>query len=395
MNFIQPDNLKGIFMNHQLDKSLWGGDDVFDQLLSDIRARRQEIETLKHIPLDLIERFKEIGIYRAFVPKEFGGDEKTPAQFLQAIEAISAADGSCGWVASFGMSPAYLAGLPMSSIEEVWGKSPDVVFAGGAFPPQEVKIVDGGYRVSGRWPWGSGCMGASLIGVSIKIEGKGPLPQMAVMPVDQVFIDEATWQVHGMASSGSYDMVVDDVFVSNEWVFERGGKLTLDSPFFRYPSLSISAQVLSVTALGVAREAIDMVIAMSVGQKTVTGAPKIGDRHYAQIEIAKAEAKVQSSRAFFYQATEDAWQTVVDGGNPSREQASMLRLATTNLTRECAEATQIAYRLAGMSSTYYDNHLSRCYRDVNMPTQHALMGEITYQNAGSMMFGNDPFPGYI
>ena len=101
-------------MNHQLDKSLWGGDDVFDQLLSDIRARRQEIETLKHIPLDLIERFKEIGIYRAFVPKEFGGDEKTPAQFLQAIEAISAADGSCGWVASFGMSPAYLAGLTMS-----------------------------------------------------------------------------------------------------------------------------------------------------------------------------------------------------------------------------------------------------------------------------------------
>jgi len=230
-------------MNHQLDKSLWGGDDVFDQLLSDIRARRQEIETLKHIPLDLIERFKEIGIYRAFVPKEFGGDEKTPSQFLQAIEAISAADGSCGWVASFGMSPAYLAGLPMSSIEEVWGKSPDVVFAGGAFPPQEVKIVDGGYRVSGRWPWGSGCMGASLIGVSIKIEGKGPLPQMAVMPVDHVFIDETTWQVHGMASSGSYDMVVDDVFVPNEWVFERGGKPTLDSPFFRYPSSLISNRI--------------------------------------------------------------------------------------------------------------------------------------------------------
>lgn len=382
-------------MTHQLDKSLWGGESAFDQLLSDIRARRNEIEALRHIPQDLIERFKAAGIYRAFVPKEFGGDEKTPAQFLQVIEAIAAADGSAGWVASFGMSPAYLAGLPMSSIEQVWGNSPDVVFAGGAFPPQEVKKVDGGYRVSGRWPWGSGCMGASLIGVSIKIDGAGPLPHMAVLPAEQVSIDENTWEVHGMASSGSFDMVVDDVFVGEEWVFERGGALTLDAPFFRYPPLAISAQVLSVTALGVAREAIDMVVAMSVGQKTVTGAPKIGDRHYAQIEIAKAEAKVQSSRAFFYQATDEAWQAVLKDGKASKEQVSMLRLATTNLTRECAEATQIAYRLAGMASTYYENHLSRCYRDVNMPTQHALMGEITYQNAGAMMFGNEPLPGYL
>lgn len=382
-------------MTYSIDKSLWGGEVVFDTLLADIRARRKEIEALRHMPQDIIERFKDIGIYRAFVPKEFGGDAKTPRQFLEVIEAISTADGSAGWVASFGMSPAYLAGLPMSSVKQVWSDSPDVVFAGGAFPAQAVKEVEGGYRVSGRWPFGSGCKGASLIGVAIKIEGAGPLPRMAVMSADKVTIDESSWQVHGMASSGSFDMVVDNVFVAKEWVFERGGKPTLDSPFFRYPSLSISAQVLSVTALGVAREAIDMVIAMSVGQKTVTGAPKIGDRHYAQIEIAKAEAKVRSSRAFFYQATDEAWQAVMDGGKPSREQASLLRLATTNLTRECAEATQIAYRLAGMSSTYYDNHLSRCYRDVNMPTQHALMGEVTYQNAGAMMFGQDPFPGYI
>lgn len=382
-------------MSYELDKSLWGKDGEFDQLLADIRERRSEIERLRSVPKDIVERFQNIGIYRAFVPKEFGGDEKTPTQFLQAIEAISAADGSTGWVASFGMNPAYLAGLPLPTIEKIWADGPDIVFAGGAFPPQPVEKVKGGYRVNGRWPWGSGCMGASLIGVSIKIEGKGPLPQMAVMPADKVIIDESTWQVHGMASSGSYDMVVDNVVVPEEWVFERGGKPTLDSDFFRYPSLSISAQVLSVTALGVAREAIDMVIAMSVGQKTVTGAPKIGDRHYAQIEIAKAEAKIQSSRAFFYQTTEDVWQTIVEGNQPSKYQVSMLRLATTNLTRECAEATQVAYRLAGMSSTYYDNHLSRCYRDVNMPTQHALMGEVTYQNAGAMMFGNDPFPGYL
>ena len=380
---------------NSLDKSLWGGAATFDALLIDIRERRSECEKLRCIPKDIVERYQQIGVYRAFVPEQFGGDSKTPRQFLEMVEAVSAADGSAGWVASFGMGPAYLGTLSMPVIEQVWSKTPDIVFAGGAFPPQTAEPVEGGYLVSGRWPYGSGCMGASLIGVSIKIEGIGPLPHMAVLPADQVHIDQCSWHVQGMVASGSFDLVVDKVFVPSDWIFVRGGKSTIDAPFFRYPSLSFAAQVLSVTTLGIAREAIDMVLEMACGQKSITGAPSIGDRQYAQIEIAKAEAKVRSSRAFFYDATEEAWQAILQNGEPSPQQVSMLRLSTTNLTRECAEAVRIAYHLAGMASTYYDNHLSRCFRDVNMATQHAFMGEVTYQNAGSMLFGQKPFPGYL
>lgn len=382
-------------MTCMLDKSLWRGEEKFDQLLADIRRRRSEFQDLGYLPQDIVDQYKEVGIYRAFVPEKFGGDNKTPKQFLELVESISAADGSAGWVASFGMSPAYLASLPMATLEKIWGDSPDIVFAGGVFPPQEAKAVKGGYRVSGRWPFGSGCMGASLLGVGIKVEGEGPLPKMAVMPADQVSIDQSTWGVHGMKASGSFDLVVDDVFVPEEWVFIRGGKPTLDSPFFNYPSLSFAAQVLSVTTAGIAREAIDMVLAMAAGRKSVTGAPNIGDRHYVQIEIAKAEAKLRSSRAFFYEATDAAWASVLSDGKPTREQTSLLRLATTNLTRECAEVVRSVYQLAGMTSTYYQNHLSSCFRDVHMATQHAFMGEITYQNAGAMLFGQDPLPGYL
>jgi hypothetical protein len=86
---------------------------------------------------------------------------------------------------------------------------------------------------------------------------------------------------------------------------------------------------------------------------------------------------------------------VIKDGRPSREQTNMLRLATSNLTHECADVVFTAYRLGGMASTYYDNHLSRCFRDVHMATQHAFMGEATFQNAGSMLFGRDPLPGYL
>lgn len=379
---------------NMIDKNKWGGEATFDALLADIRSRRQEHEKQRYLSADIVDKFKEIGIYRAFTPKEFGGDGKSPAEFLQAIEAIAAADGSAGWVASFGMSPAYLAALPMESIEQVWKDTPDIVFAGGIFPPQPAVRVDGGFKVSGRWQFASGCMGASVLGVGILPEEKGGLPRMAVLSPDQVKI-EKTWNVHGMVATGSFDLVVEDVVVPEEMTFIRGSKPTLDSDFFRYPSLSFAAQVLSVTTLGIAREAVDIVLAMSAGRKSVTGAPLIGDRVYAQIEIAKAEAKIRSSRAFFYEVTNEAWDAITAGGAPSANQTSMIRLATSNLTRECAEAIQTCYHLAGMTSTYYDHPLSRCFRDSQMATQHAFMGEITYQNAGAMMFGHNPLPGYL
>lgn len=80
------------------------------------------------------------------------------------IERISQADGSAGWVASFGMSPVYLAALPLSTIAQVYADGPDVVFAGGIFPPQPAERVEGGFKVNGRWKYSSGSMGATLLG---------------------------------------------------------------------------------------------------------------------------------------------------------------------------------------------------------------------------------------
>lgn len=379
---------------HVIDKATWGGAEEFDSLLADIRARRKEFEQQKYISADIIERFKKIGVYRALVPKRFGGDEKSPMEFLMMVEAIAAADGSAGWVASFGMNPAYLAALPPKTVEKVWENGPDVVFAGGIFPPQPARKVDGGYLVRGRWQFGSGCMGATVCGVGIMPEDGESLPRMAVMPRTMLKI-ERTWDVIGLIGTGSHDLVVEDVVVPEEWTFTRGGKPTVDAPFFRYPSLAFAAQVLSVVTLGLAREALDVLQATASGRTSVTGAPNIGDRSYVQIDVAKAEAKVRAARAFFYEATEDAWNAIMDGGQPTREQASLIRLAATNLTHECADAVRIAYQLSGMTSTYNDHPLSQLYRDAAMCTQHAFMGAITYQNAGAMFFGKDPLPGYL
>lgn len=382
-------------MTQTVDKALWGGAKKFDALLAAIRERRQEFEDQRYISQDIIEQFKEIGVYRAMVPGVYGGDEKSPGEFLEMVEAISAADGSAGWVASFGMSPAYLAALPESTVTQVWKDSPDTVFAGGIFPPQPAERVEGGFRVKGRWRYASGCMGADLVGVGIVPEGDdNPLPRMAVMPRAQVTIDE-TWDMVGMQGTGSHDLVVDDVFVPEEWTFVRGARPNVDAPFFSFPSLSFASQVLSVTMLGMAREALDVVEAMGHGRKSITGAPSMGEREYVQIAIAKAEARTRAARLYFYQCVDSVWASILKGDTPEKEQVNQMRLSTTWLTSECAEAIRACYEVAGMTSSENSNPLSRLMRDAMLPTQHAFMGAVTYKNAGAMFFGHDPLPGYL
>ena len=379
---------------YELDKSSWGGRDTFDALLADIRRRADEFGRQHYVSDDIVQRFKEIGIYRAFVPRAYGGDERSPLDFLLAIEAISKADGSAGWVASFGVCESYLGGLPLATLEEIW-RSPDDIFAGAMFPLQPAQAVEAGYRLNGRWKWASGCMAADRVGVGIMPDAADSLPSMAVIPASQAEIDMGSWDVHGMAGSGSFDLVLKNVVAPADHVFVRGGKLTPEGPFFRYPTISIATQVLAVTALGVAQAAVKLVLDSAAERQSATGAPNIGDRSYVQIEMAKAEARIRSSRLFFYDSVEAAWEALLRGAELDAETISMMRLSSTHLSRECAEATRAAYQLSGMEAAYHEHRLSRCFRDANMPTQHAFMGEITYQNAGAVMFGKQPLPGYF
>ncbi|NEW92896.1 acyl-CoA dehydrogenase family protein, partial [Rhodopseudomonas sp. BR0M22] len=266
----------------------------FDALVADIRARRAEFSAQQHVSQDIIERLRKAGIYRAMVARIFGGDEKSPAEFCRMIEKISQADGSTGWVASFGAAATYLAALPEPTLRKLYANGPDVVFAGGLFPLQPAKRTPDGFLVNGTWKFGSGSTGASLIGVGIQVEGdsSGGLPRVAVMPADKVEI-RPNWNVIGLEGTGSHDLVVKDVVVPEEWTLIRGGAASVDADIYRYPSLGLAAQVLAVVGLGVARAALDDVIEMAGGRVSITGAPKLADRGYVQVAVAKAEAELR------------------------------------------------------------------------------------------------------
>ncbi|MNZ53783.1 Flavin-dependent monooxygenase, oxygenase subunit HsaA [compost metagenome] len=365
----------------------------FERVLDEVRQRRQEFDSRSHVPRDMIERFKQVGIYRSATPKCFGGDAMAPAEFLRMIERISEADGSAGWVASFGSASTYLAALPKESQAELYAKGPDLVFAGGLFPLQPAEAVEGGWKVTGTWKFASGCKGADVLGVGIGAAGPGGRPRTALLPASRVEIIE-NWDVVGLKGTGSHDLRLDGAFVEDRWTFIRGGEATIDEPLYRYPTIAYAAQVLAVVNLGLGRAALDEVTRMASGGG-ITGAPKLADRAYVRIEVAKAEAELRAARGFFYDATGEVWESILAGNPVTPDQVSLLRLAAVHVSRAGAAAVQRAYGLAGTAAIYLGHPLQRYLRDSMVVTQHAFLSDGMYDGAGAVFLGVPPIPGYL
>ena len=366
---------------------------LFEQVLDEVRQRRDEFDVRSHVPRDMIERFIEAGIYRSATPRCFGGDALPPAEFLRLVERIAEADGSAGWVASFGSASTYLTALPRETLAELYADGPDLVFAGGLFPIQPAEQVEGGWRVSGTWKFASGCKGADVLGVGIGLGGPGGKPRTALLRARDVEIVE-NWEVVGLKGTGSHDLRLDKVFVPDAWTFIRGGQSSIDEPLYRYPTIAYAAQVLAVVNLGLARAALDEIARMASGSG-VTGAPRLADRAYVRIELGKAEAQLHAARGFFYDATGQVWESILAGNAVTPEQVSLLRLSAVHVSRAGAEVVQRAYALAGTTAIYLRHPLQRYLRDAMVVTQHAFLSDGMYDGAGSVLLDVPPFPGYL
>jgi alkylation response protein AidB-like acyl-CoA dehydrogenase len=374
------------------------GEDALGRLLAALRARHAEFAANQQISDDVVDMMKAAGVYRALVARRFGGDEASPMEFLRLIETIAMADGSAGWVASFGFSAIYLSALPIETLEEIYANGPDVVFAGGIYPPQPAANVPGGFSVSGRWAWGSGCTGADLIGVGIKPEDASgatapSLPRIAVMPRARVKL-VPNWEVNGLKGTGSHDMVVENVVVPEGWTFTRGGASSLTTPLYRYPSMALAAQVLAVVALGVARAALDDLTALAGERDSITGAPVLAERAYVQSELAKAEAALRAARAFFFESTQQAYEHILAGDMLDAQERNLLRLSATHAAHTGADVAQTAYKLSGTTGIFRDHPIARRFQDALIVPQHAFLAEGTWQQAGKVFLNMQTAGGF-
>jgi len=363
-----------------------------------IRQRADEIEQGRRVPLDLIQGLAEAGAFRMCIPRDLGGGECDVATLLAVIEETARADGSAGWVVMIGATSGLISGyVPLETAREIYGR-PDVV-TGGVFAPRgEAIAVEGGYRAHGRWAFGSGSEHCSwLLGGCVVMEdgkphllGRGiPDSRMMLFPASDVQIVD-TWTVSGLRGTGSHDLVVADVFVPAERAVSLiSDRPRADGPLFRFPVFGLLALGIAAVATGIARTAIDELVRIA-GGKTPTGSKRLlGERGVVQMQVAQAEAALESSRAWLRATVDEAWATACSSGAIPVAQRAALRLAATEATTRATQAVDLMYDAGGGTSIYATSPLQRCFRDVHVVTQHAMVASSTYELTGRLLLGLD------
>ena len=369
--------------------------------LPEIRERAAETESGRRVPPDLIERMARAGLFRIMLPRAYGGLELNLADAARIIEEVSAADGSTGWCLMIGAGTnAFCAHMPEAGAREMFWADPDLVTAGMFSPSGRADVVDGGYRATGRWSFGSGCQHSGwLLGNCVVHENdeprsgpSGPETVMLFFPAAQVEVHD-TWRVSGLRGTGSHDFSVTDVFVP----LERSLVPFADRPVQPGPLYAIPFQAflwlgMAPVPLGIARGAIDELKRLSV-----TKAPKgfsaaggvLRDRVHAQMEVARAEGVLRAARAFVRETTAELWDHAVRRERPGADTLALAGIAANHAARAAAHVTDVMYDLGGASSIRDDSPLQRAWRDAHAATQHVALGSGVLEFAGRTLLGTE------
>jgi alkylation response protein AidB-like acyl-CoA dehydrogenase len=373
--------------------------DAARALATGIRDRAEHIERHRRLPAELVHTLAEAGLFRLCVPQTFGGGEVDPCTMVQVIEEIAMADGSAGWCVMIGATSGLLSAyLPEATAREIYAEAPHAV-TGGVFAPfGTATAVADGYRVTGRWPFASGCEHCAwLMGGSVVLDGGQPrlLPsgqpdsRMLLFPSTAAEIID-TWTVSGLRGTGSHDIAVADVFVPES----RSASLITDrprqpGPLYLFPVFGLLALGIAAVALGVARSAIDELVQLA-GAKTPTGSRKrLAERAVIQTHVAEGEALLRSARAFLFDAIGDAWRAAQSAGAISLAQRAVLRLAATHAVSSTAKVVDLMYNAGGGTSVYATSPLQRHFRDIHVVTQHMMVASPTYEVTGRLFLGID------
>ena len=342
----------------------------------------------------------DAGFYRLYVPRQLGGLEVHPVTFSRVIEEISRIDGATGWNLTVGAAyGAFAAFLREDVAREIYDPADRAILAGTINPTGRADAVDGGFRVTGRWAFGSGIKQANWVFGNCAVfdgdnrrDGPSGAPELRIVifPADDCEVHD-TWKVGGLRGTGSYDFSVANLFVP----IERTLIAFTARPFqpgalYACPFITIFAPTNAATALGMARGAIDTLKELA-GAKTPTGSTGLlRDRAAIQSDVARAEALLLSGQAFLYNALDDLMDTNAAGREATMDQRATVRLASTHASISAAQAVDLMYNAGGASSIYETNPLERFFRDVHAATQHIAVVANNYEITGRVLLGLSP-----
>jgi alkylation response protein AidB-like acyl-CoA dehydrogenase len=372
--------------------------DAAKGLAPQIQASAEEIEQSRRLPLPLVEAIAQAGLFRLWIPRTLGGEEADPVTLVRVVEEISRVDGAAGWCMAIGGEYGVFGGyLPADAAREIYGSDPHVRTAGAFRPFGDAIVVDGGYRVKGRWPLGSGRQhSAWIVGGCRILDGDQPRLRPDGAPVTRILFFPAadceildTWHSIGLRGTGSHDYAVADVFVPAARSLSFRDAPVEPGPLYAMPTIALFATILAAVPLGIARHAIDIMRNLARTKIASRSRRSLSEDATMQANLGIAEAALRSARAFLYKALDDAWKAVSAGQALGIEQRAMLWLASTHTATAAKQAAELMFTAGGSASPYTSGGLERCVRDIHAAGQHVTLAPPNYQMAGQAFMDLD------
>ena len=347
-----------------------------------------------------VEALWDSGLMQHFNPSEAGGSEPTFAEMIETWIELAWQDGSLGWIgiANLPSAAACAAYLPPEGFAEVFTANNNRVTMGGQFFPNGMGAsVDGGYRITGAWNFGSGTGHSEYVAAGFMptvdgelVIGDDGIPPLlvAVIPRDEIVFADG-WHVQGLKGTGSYDYNTTDVFVPESRTFElftrtpeRGS-----SAAFRMGLMPMTAAGHASWALGVAKSMLDDVSELAISKVRMGDDGSLANRTTFQRGLSHHTAMWKAARLLVLDAFGEA-EAFVDGGQDlTPTMRADLRVAATYATEASREVVQWAHLAAGTSAIREGSRLERAFRDLYTGTQHVFIGEKTYTDAARISLG--------
>jgi len=372
--------------------------DAARELGPKIRAAADEIETERELPRALFEALADAGFYHMAVPRSVGGLEVDLPSYIQVVEELGKADASTAWTINQGAVYAtYAARMPRDAARAIWIDVPRAVVSNTPAPTATAVVVPGGYRVTGRQGFSTGCRHASWVAAHAQIHDNGtvridpengqPEARYLYVPVGEAELLD-TWHVRGMRGTGTHHFAVNDVFVPEaRTVLSVTAPLHDTGALYQIPRTLLFASGDAAVAFGMARSCLEAFFELA-GAKTPRAVPGLlREQSMTQVDVGHAEADLRSGRAFLTEAVRDIWKSAYETGAVTLDQRAALRLATTHGIRLAVKVVDTVYNAAGATAVYESHLIQRYFQDIHVISQHMQARMAVYELVGRYWLG--------
>ena len=349
------------------------------KLAPQIRACADETEAERELPRALFEALADAGLFRLALPRSLGGFELDLPTYIQVIEEIGKADASTAWAINQGtIFSTYSSRMPHEAARAVWS-TPRSVVANTPAATGQATVVPGGYQVTGRQGFSTGCRHATWLAAharviengSVRLDPDGlPETRYLFVPVEEAELLD-TWHTRGMRGTGTHHFAVNDVFVPAERsVHSSKAPVYEPGPLYRIARTLLFASGDAAVSLGLARSCLTAFYELAGAKTPWRMSDLLRDQQIIQTAVGQSEALVRSARAFLTEAVRDLWAASVSG-TLSLEERAALRIATTHGIRTAAQVVDTCYNASGATAVFESHALQRYFQDIHVITQHS------------------------